>query len=473
MRRRSFLAGLAAAGAAAGVRPVGAATATPSARFPDGFVWGCSTSSYQIEGAAQADGRGPSIWDTFSRTPGKVARGETGDVACDHYNRWPEDLDLMARAGMRAYRFSIAWPRVLPEGTGAVNTRGLDFYDRLVDGMLARGIAPWACLYHWDLPQALQDRGGWGSRDIAGWFADYALVVAARLGDRVRHWAMLNEPSVVSIFGHGLGGHAPGLTGRASCMAALHHQNLAQGTALKAMRAAGSNWRLGTVLSLQPTWPAAGGGPEDRKAAALWDAVWNRACLDPLLLGGYPDLLAADFAPLLRPGDLEAIRQPIDFLGVNYYSRMHQRIDPGGLVGTGFGSAPEGTRHTGMGWPVEPDGLVEQLLELRERYGNPEVYVTENGASYQDAPGRDGRVEDSERIAFIRGHLDAAARAIAQGANLKGWFVWTLLDNFEWAEGYGPRFGLVEVDRQTLERRPKASYDWYAAAVRANAAPPG
>ena len=489
MRRRTFL--KAAALAAAGGAPVGGALAQTNpvppnpvgaaapevARFPERFLWGCSTSAYQIEGAVTADGRGPSIWDTFSHTPGKTANGDTGDVACDHYNRYLEDLELMKRAGMRAYRFSIAWPRILPAGAGAVNEAGLDFYERLVDSLLNREIEPWVCLYHWDLPQALQDRGGWTNRDIAGWFADYAQAVARRLGDRVGHWSMLNEPSVVAIFGHGLGGHAPGLTGRDNYAKAIHHQNLAQGQGLQALRAmaegkSGKSWQLGTVLSLQPVW-AVGGLNANQPAADLWSAVWNGACLDPLFHGRYPEELAADFAPLIRDGDMETIRQPVDFLGLNYYSRMHQQPDPGGLFGTGFGSAPEGTRTTGMGWPIEPDGLAEMLIDLKERYGNPPVYVAENGAAFPDQPGPDGRVEDADRIAYLRAHLLSARKAIEDGANLRGYFVWTLLDNFEWAEGYSRHFGLVQVDRQTLKRTPKASYYWYGDVIHHNGVPTG
>lgn len=470
MHRRTFLKATAAA-AAAGPAVAVAATG-PATTFPDGFLWGCSTSSYQIEGAVAAGGRGPSIWDSFSHTPGKVVNGDTGDVACDHYHRYLEDVGLMARAGMRAYRFSVAWPRVLPEGRGAANERGLDFYERLVDALLLRGIEPWLCLYHWDLPQALQDKGGWTNREIADWFTDYALIVAGRLGDRVSRWAMLNEPSVVAIFGHGTGGHAPGLTGRDTCAAALHHQNLAQGRALQALRAARADWRLGTVLTLQPVH-AADPSESSAGAARLWDAVWNRSCLDPLFKGQYPVALEADFAPLLRPGDLEAIRQPVDFLGMNYYSPMYQRMDPAGLFGTGFGAPPAGTALTGMEWPIVPDGLVEQLRDLRERYGNPPVYVAENGAAFYDWIGPEGKAEDAERIFFIRDHLAAAHRAIQEGANLQGWFVWTLLDNFEWAEGYARKFGLVAVDRDTLKRTPKASYHWYADVIRRNGLPPG
>ena len=472
MRRRSFLKAAAAAGLAVlGGRPGAAGTTDSVVAFPKGFLWGCSTSAYQIEGAVGADGRGPSVWDRFSHAYGRVADGDTGDVACDHYNRYAEDVGLMARAGMRAYRFSVAWPRVQPSGTGPANPKGLDFYDRLTDALLERGIAPWPCLFHWDLPQGLQDRGGWTNRDIAGWFTDYALLVAGRIGDRARHWCMLNEPSVVAIFGHGLGVHAPGLTGRTTCLKAIHHQNLAQGTALKALRAAGGRgWQLGTVLSLQPVWPV-GGLEANYPASELWDAVWNRACLDPLLKGAYPERLEAEFAPLVRTGDLAVIRQPIDFLGVNYYSRMHQQPDPQGLFGTGYGAPPEGTRRTGMDWPIEPDGLAEMLIELKQSYGNPPVYVTENGADFPETVGPRGMVEDRERIAFIRDHLLAARKVIEEGVDLRGWFVWTLLDNFEWAEGYRRRFGLVQVDRRTLARTPKASYYWYADVIRRNGVP--
>jgi beta-glucosidase len=474
--RRGVLAGsLAAAAALSGHRlaaPVAPAAGTLA--FPKGFVWGTSTSAYQIEGAVTADGRGPSIWDNFTHMPGKVKDGETGDVACDHYHRYREDIDLMAAAGLGAYRFSVAWPRILPAGTGAVNPAGLDFYDRLTDALLDRGIAPWVCLYHWDLPQALQDRGGWTNRAIADWFAEYALVVARRLGDRVGQWAMLNEPSVVAVFGHGQGGHAPDLRGRANYAAAIHHQNLAQGQALQTLRTAdgGAAWQLGTVLSVQPV-RAVGGGAANEAAAQLWDAVWNRACLDPLLLGRYPSLLDQDFGSLVQPGDLEVTRQPIDFLGLNYYSRMHQQADPAGLFGTGWGPPPEGTRFTSAGWPIEPDGLYDQLIELRDRYGNPTVYITENGASFVDPPMLAGeRVDDEDRVHFLSDHLVACHRALVDGANLRGYFVWTLLDNFEWALGYTEHFGLVAIDRATLARTPKASYAWYGEVASANALTP-
>ena len=305
--------------------------------FPADFVWGASTSSYQIEGAVDVDGRGKSIWDIFCHTPGKVRDGDTGDVACDHYHRWPEDIELLARGGFKAYRFSTAWPRILPAGAGAVETRGLDFYDRLVDGLLARGITPWLCLYHWDLPQALQEQGGWANRDVAEKFADYARVTARRLGDRVKHWAMFNEPNVQAMFGYGTGGHAPAVTGFSNMLAATHYQNLAQGRAMQALRAEHPGLRLGTVLSVQPARPSSA-SEADRTATARFDAFWNGAFLDPLFKGVYPAVIAEHFAPLAAAGDLQTIKQPIDFLGINYYAPMwvadaakHVR----GLVGRG------------------------------------------------------------------------------------------------------------------------------------------
>ena len=429
--------------------------------FPADFVWGASTSSYQIEGAVDADGRGKSIWDIFCHTPGKVKRGDTGDVACDHYHRWPEDVEWLQRGGFSAYRFSMAWPRIMPAGAGAVEARGLDFYDRLVDGLLARGVAPWLCLYHWDLPQALQDQGGWLHRDIADKFADYARVVAKRLGDRVRHWAMFNEANVHALFGHGIGSHAPGLTGLPNMLAAIHHQNLAQGRALQALRAEHSQLRLGTVINVQPARPSSA-HDEDRRAAERFDAFWNGAVLDPLFKGFYPDAIAADFAPLVAPGDLTMMQQPIDFFGLNYYAPMYVAAAPQNLLGAWFGAVPAGTRFTAFGWPIDPSGLTDALHRLRDRYGNPDIYVTENGACYDDPIAPDGAVHDDDRVAYLRDHLTAARRALAEGVNLRGYFVWSLLDNFEWAEGYSRRFGIIHVDFKSLKRTPKMSFAFLA-----------
>jgi beta-glucosidase len=429
--------------------------------FPADFVWGASTSSYQIEGAVNEDGRGESIWDAFSHAPGRVKNGDTGDVACDHYHRWREDIDLLSSGNFTAYRFSVAWSRILPFGTGTIEHRGLDFYERLVDGLLAKGLRPWLCLYHWDLPQALQEKGGWLNRDTYAKFADYARIVAQRLGDRVKDWAILNEPNVHAIFGYGIGTHAPGLKGLPKMLAAIHNLNLAQGHAVQALRAQHADLRVGTVISLQPVRPSSGNA-DDRRAAERFDAMWNGACLDPLTKGIYPPSVASDFAPLVAEGDFTTTQQPIDYLGVNYYSPMYIMDAPHSLFGAWFGAVPTSTRFTAMGWPVDAGGLTEELIRLRDRYGNPELYVTENGACYDDELSASGVVLDDDRVAYLRDHLSVVRKSLAAGVKLRGYFVWSLLDNFEWAEGYSRRFGLVYVDFMTLKRTPKGSYRWLA-----------
>ena len=433
--------------------------------FPKDFVWGTSTSSHQIEGAAEEDGRGQSIWDVFSHEPGRVQNGDTGDVACDHYHRWREDIDLLSGGGFTAYRFSTAWSRILPFGAGIIEHRGLDFYDRLVDGLLAKGLRPWLCLYHWDLPQVLQEEGGWLNRDTCTKFADYARVVAKRLGDRVKHWLTFNEPNVHALFGHGTGTHAPGLEGLPNTLAAMHHLNLAHGRAVQALRAERVGLRLGNVISLQPVRPSSD-TTSDRDAAERFDAMWNGACLDPLVKGIYPAPVAGDFAPLVADGDFATMRQPIDFLGVNYYSPMYVMKAPQTLFGAWFGAAPTGMRFTAMGWPVDAGALTEELIRLSDRYGNLELYVTENGACYDDKLLASDVVVDNDRIAYLRDHLAAVLDALAAGVNLRGYFVWSLLDNFEWAEGYSRRFGIVYVDFRTLKRTPKASYRWLAEVIK-------
>lgn len=454
------------AGAASVVALGAAPAAAETLHFPAGFLWGTASSAYQIEGRA---GRSADcIWDVFCRLPRRIKDGSSGDVACDAYHRYPEDIALIARAGLKAYRFSVAWARVQPAGGGAPEAAGLDYYSRLVDALLKANIEPWLCLYHWDLPQALQDKGGWTGREVAARYSDYAALVARRLGDRVTTWLTLNEPSVHAILGHGLGQHAPGLKSRAAMFAALHHQNLAHGNGVAALRGfGGDRFRIGTALSLQPSRPA-DGLAANRPAAAMWDAIWNRAALDPPLLGHYPELLAGDIETLVKPGDLAAIRQKIDFVGVNYYNPMYQKADPGGLVGSSWGAVPAGLSRTALGWPIDPSGLVEGLADLRDHYGNPPVYITENGACFADRPDAGGRVDDQDRIAFLRDHIAACGRALGEKANLRGYFAWTLTDNFEWAEGYTAPFGLVRVDRATLRRVPKASYGWLAEVARAN-----
>jgi len=435
--------------------------------FPKDFLWGASTAAYQIEGALDADGRGPSVWDTFTAA-GRIQDGSSAATGCDHYHRWPEDIALMKQAGFNAYRFSIAWPRIVPAGTGAVNAKGLDFYDRLVDGILAAGIRPMACLYHWDLPQPLEDKGGWLGREVVGPFADYARVVTARLADRVKDWMMLNEPNVVAIFGYGVGEHAPGhKLGEQAILKALHHQNLAQGAALRAIAAEHSGLTLGTVINLQPC-RAEDDKPENVAAAARWDAVWNRVPLDGLLRGRIPPLLAEKMKGIVQPGDEEAIRYPVDLLGINYYSRMTMKHEAGHPFDAFWGDA-HCDRWTFMGWPVQPDGLYDLLMEFKRDYGNPAVYIAENGAAYDDKVDADGQVRDSERVAFLREHLQAVARAAAAGCNVKGYLCWSLLDNFEWAFGLSKRFGIVRVDYDTFKRTPKDSYRFFAEVVKTGA----
>jgi beta-glucosidase len=435
-------------------------------RFPPGFAWGVATSAYQIEGAAQEDGRGDSIWDEFCRRPGVIRDGSSGARACDHYHRVVEDIGLIASLGVSAYRFSVAWPRVQPLGAGRWNDKGFDFYERLIDGLLERGIAPFLTLYHWDLPQALQDDGGWDNRDTVGRFVDYAVEVARRFGDRVASIATHNEPWVVAILGHEAGTFAPGLKRRSSAMQVAHHLLLSHGLALQAMRARRCIAPLGVVLNQSPIHPVTD-SPADVARARLDDGLTIRWYMDPLLRGSYPEdvleFLGED-APRIAPGDMQAIRQPLDFLGINYYTRN--------LSGTG---APlervESARElTDMGWEVFPGGLSELLLRLQADYRLPPIYVTENGAAYQDRL-VDGRVADPERTRYLYAHVAALADAFESGVDVRGYFVWSLLDNFEWADGYTRRFGLVYVDYATQLRVPKDSARWYRSlCLRARAA---
>jgi len=446
--------------------PVGQ-TSRPG-RLRHDFVWGVSTSSYQIEGAVAADGRGPSIWDGFCRIPGRIANGDTGDVACDHYNRVAEDIALMRGIGVNAYRFSVAWPRVMPAGQGAVNEAGLAFYDRLIDGLLAAGIEPWLCLYHWDLPQALQERGGWLNRDIVGWFADYARLIARRYGDRVRRFATFNEPSVFTLFGYGMAWHPPGLTDRTALCRATHHVNLAHGAAVDALRADAPTASIGAIHNRQPARPL-GPMPQDAAAATLLDAHWNLAFPDPQLLGSYPALLAPLIEPHQQPGDMERIRRPIDWFGVNHYSPIYARSDAAAPLGFAWADAPPTVPHSPIGWQIDPAAFRDVLLEVHRRYGLP-IYVMENGAGAAEQPDASGQVIDKERIAFLNAYTDALREAVTAGADIRGYFVWSLLDNFEWGAGYATRFGLVYVDYASQRRIPKESARWYADRIRAETA---
>ncbi|SCE99700.1 beta-glucosidase [Micromonospora purpureochromogenes] len=433
-------------------------TTAPMPAFPAGFRWGVSTSAYQIEGGADADGRGPSIWDTFAHTPGRIVDGSTGDVACDHYHRHGEDVALMAGLGISAYRFSIAWPRVQPGGTGAANPAGLDFYDRLVDDLLAAGIDPVATLFHWDLPQPLEDAGGWLNRDTAHRFAEYADLVAARLGDRVKLWITLNEPFIHMSLGHGTGVHAPGRFLLFDALPVAHHQLLGHGLAVAALRARSTSG-VAIANNYSPV-RLLGGTDADRAAGAAYDTLHNRLFTDPLLGRGYPP--GFEGAPV-RDGDLDIIAAPIDVLGVNYYNPTGIRAPEEGAP-LPFEMVPlEGYPRTGFDWPVVPEGLRELLTWLHDTYGEalPPIQITESGCAYDDVPGADGRVHDPERIAYLDGHLRAVRAAIDDGVDVTGYFVWSLLDNWEWAEGFTKRFGLVHVDFDTQVRTPKSSYAWY------------
>ena len=442
----------------------------PTHAFPADFTWGVSTAAYQIEGAAREGGRGASIWDVFSHTPGMVARGETGDVACDHYHRWREDLALLRELGVGAYRFSVAWPRWMPDGQGRVNAAGRDFYDRLVDGLVDIGVEPWLCLYHWDLPQALQERGGWASREVVERFGDYATSVMQVLGDRVRHVAVLNEPNAVGLLGHLLGVHAPGLTDLGAYAAATHHLNLATGDTLARLRSEHDGLRLGTIVNLQPV-VAEGESPEDALAVELLEAAWNGNHLDPLVRGRYPRATEHLLAPLVHEGDMERIRQPLDWFGLNLYSQLRVAADPTSLIGLQIIDPPERVETTAMGWEVAPDALSRQLLDAQARLGEVPIVVTENGAAYRDRPGPDLEVDDLARVHYLARHVREVAAARAAGVDVRGYFVWSLLDNFEWHEGYSKRFGLVYVDYASQRRRPKRSFRWYQQLVRNGVVP--
>ncbi len=445
------------------------------AAFPADFLWGAATAAFQIEGATGEDGRGRSIWDTFCDTPGRVRNGDTGEIAADHYHRWREDVALMAELGLRSYRFSVAWPRVQPGGSGPANQRGLDFYRRLVDELLGQGIEPWVTLYHWDLPDELEQAGGWPVRETAERFAEYADLTAAALGDRVRFWTTMNEPWCSAFLGYSGGEHAPGRHEPAASVAAAHHLLLGHGLAVEALRGRGAD-QVGITLNLYPITPA-DAHPAVLDAARRVDGLHNRLFLDPVLRGSYPDDVREDLAAVTgfdfeRPGDAATIAAPLDLLGVNYYTRL--RVSTSALPGAAVVTTlpPEGDS-TAMGWGVDADGLAETLRRVTREYGDIPLYVTENGAAYDDEPTDDGDVHDEDRTAYLAGHIEGCAGAIAEGVPLRGYFVWSLLDNFEWAHGYGKRFGIVHVDYATQERRVKASGRWYADFIRAHATQSG
>ncbi len=457
-------------------------------RFPVGFRWGTATASYQIEGAVDEDGRGRSIWDTFAHTPGRILNGDTGDVACDHVHRYRDDVALMRDLGVNAYRFSLAWPRLQPTGTGPLNPDGVGFYDRLVDELLAAGIQPFATLYHWDLPQALEDAGGWPERDTASRFSDYAAAVHARLGDRIADWTTLNEPWCSAFLGYASGHHAPGRTEPAASVRAAHHLLLGHGLAVAAMRAALPDLRYGITLNLCPVDPASD-DVADRQAARRIDGITNRLFLDPVLRGHYPADVLADLESVsghgfIHAGDERLIGVLIDFLGINYYTRQIVRArrpgegprraadgarDPAWVGSPDVIRVGTGRETTAMGWEIDADGLFDILTRVTKEYAVPVLYVTENGAAFDDHVSSDGAVHDPRRIAYLDGHLRAAARAIDAGVDLRGYFVWSLVDNFEWAWGYSRRFGIVRVDFADQRRIVKDSGHWFGRVAATNA----
>ncbi|MBQ1026734.1 GH1 family beta-glucosidase [Micromonospora sp. C95] len=463
---------------------VGVLDERPPLTFPPGFLWGAATAAYQIEGAANEGGRTASIWDTFSHTEGRTVSGHTGDVACDHYHRLGDDVRLMAELGLKSYRFSVSWPRVQPGGSGPANAEGLDFYQRLVDELLANGIEPWLTLYHWDLPQELEDAGGWPARDTAARFADYALLMADALGDRVKYWTTLNEPWCSAFLGYGSGVHAPGRSDGADAVRAGHHLMLGHGLAVQALRTAVPQAQLGVTVNLYPVTPASD-SPGDADAARRIDALANRFFLDPILRGAYPDDLVADLAKVtdfshVHDGDLATISTPLDVVGVNYYSRHVVAAPVSGEQPEPYWRAQScwpgsedvrfvtrGVPVTDMDWEIDAPGLVETLRRVHEEYTDLPLYVTENGSAFVDEV-VDGRVDDVDRLAYFDAHLRACYEAISAGVPLRGYFAWSLMDNFEWAWGYTKRFGMIYVDYDKQTRIPKSSARWYAEVIRRN-----
>lgn len=431
--------------------------------FPRDFRWGAATAAYQIEGAWNLDGKGESIWDRFSHTAGKVAGGDTGDIACDHYNRYAEDVALMRDLGIRNYRFSISWPRVMPTGKNSTNSKGVDFYDRLIDELLESSIEPFVTLYHWDLPQKLEETGGWLNRDTGCYFADYSAAMVKRFGDRVKFWTTINEPWVVAHLGYRTGEMAPGFTDERACFQVLHNLLVAHGRSVIAIRAADSSAKCGIVNILFPEAPATD-SVEDKYAAEF---AWQKDCawiMDPLLKATYPDVRdqLGSRAPIVEPGDLSLISQQLDYLGVNYYFRCVMSARNGRVL-----SIP-GAAYTDMGWEIHPAGIRQLLTRLHSDYKLPPVFITENGAAFKDEISADGRVHDTQRIRYISDHLLEVRAAIAAGVNVQGYFCWSFMDNFEWAFGFQKRFGLVHVDYKTLARKPKDSAHWYSRVIRRN-----
>jgi beta-glucosidase len=442
-----------------------------SISFPKNFLWGTASASYQIEGAPSADGKGESIWDRFSHTPGKIKHGDTGDVACDFYHRYRDDIAMMADLGLNAARISLAWPRIVPNGKGEANHKGIDFYNRVIDELLKHNIQPFVTLYHWDLPQMLEDGGGWTNRDAASYFGDYAAVCAKAFGDRVKHWMAFNEPWIFTVLGYMFGIHAPGLRDRKLALRAGHVVNLAQGLGVRAIRANTKPDMVGTAFSMQPIFPKTD-SPEDREAAERYHRFNNVWFLETAMEGRYPKIFLEGTEEEwldVRPGDMEIVKAPLDFIGINLYTRMTIAHDPHDkMMGTRPAYHGEENELTDFGWEVYPPALSEMILRIAHDYPKMPIYVTENGASYGEKPDADGQVRDQRRIRFLRGYIAEMGRAIEKGADVRGYFLWTFTDNFEWAEGFQQRFGIVYCDFETQQRIIKESGRWYSELARTN-----
>jgi len=440
-------------------------------KFPNNFLWGTATASYQIEGVCDEEGKGESIWDHFSHIPGKIYGEDTGDVACDHYHRYKEDVENMKKLGLKAYRFSISWPRIIPEGKGKINKAGLDFYDRLVDELLEAEIEPFVTLYHWDLPQALQQEGGWKNRDLVGYFTDYTSLIAHHLKDRVHHWITHNEPWVVSFLGHAYGAHPPGIMDFSIALQVAHHLLLSHSRAAEVLKDLGDeNTRVGITLNLSPVHPASR-KEEDIKAAKRCDGYLNRWFLDPIFKGAYPPDMweyYQDKVPQILSGDMSIIATRIGFLGVNYYTRWIVKHNPQEKILKFSFSKPKEAEYTGMGWEVYPLGIYEILKRVQNDYSPPIIYITENGAAFPDRLDEEGKVKDDQRTSYLKEHLSFAHKAMEEGVRLKGYFVWSLMDNFEWTYGYSKRFGLIHIDYPTQKRIFKESAYWYKRVVENN-----
>ncbi len=446
-------------------------------KFPENFLWGAATSSYQIEGAVSKDGKGKSIWDTFTHIPGKIKNNDNGDIATDHYHRYKEDVALMKKINLQAYRFSIAWTRILPDGKGSINQLGIDFYSKLIDELLKNEITPFLTLYHWDLPEELQKLGGWSNRDISKIFADYAQIIAKKFGDKCQYISTFNEPSVFTIHGYIDGYMAPGLKNMDMYLASVHHVNLAHGLALQSIRSICSNIKLGCVLNMNPSIPASK-NKEDIIATDIYDMYWNRAFANPMYLGKYPNELYSKLKNYIKSNDMNDIYQKNNYIGLNHYQHSRVKADKDHLLGARgvfndelpFGMNKD-VKLTSMGWEIVPDAYYKQIMELKNFYQDPEIFLTENGCAYLDEIDTNGKIIDNQRIAYYQKYLSAVKKAIDEGAKVKGYFAWSFMDNFEWALGFEKRFGLVHIDFKSLQRTPKMSYFFYKKLIESNSIP--